>query len=58
MKKEQYETLLAALADKLKEKEDEIALQATHISILKMQLKEAESVKNSGKSKPANLEIR
>ena len=39
MKKVQYETLLAALADKLKEQEDEIALKETHISILKMQIK-------------------
>ena len=52
--KEQYEILLSALADKLKEKDNEIFLQQAEISVLKNKLKEAEALL----PKKTTLEIR
>ena len=57
MTKEQYEILLAALADKIKAQESEITLQAAQISMLERKIKEAESLKD-GREKTAKLEIR
>ena len=55
----QYETILAALADKIKEQETTIAVQNWQIENLKNSLAEAENHLNpSGKKRPETLEIR
>lgn len=51
----QFETILAALADKITEQEDTIAVQKWQIASLKKTIAEAE---NTGKSTPTKLEIR
>lgn len=48
MTKEQYETLLEALADRLKDKDNEIALKACQVAMLERKLKEAEALKDGG----------
>lgn len=55
----QYETILAALADKIKEQETTILLQNYKIDNLEKALAEAEYHLNpAGKERPETLEIR
>ena len=54
MTKEQYETILGLLAEKIKAQGEEIALQKWQIESLKEQLKEAEALL----PKKTTLEIR
>ena len=60
MEKEQYEILLAALADKIKAQDKEICLQKWQIENLKKELATSENFLNptKGEAKPAELEIR
>lgn len=59
MTEKQYETILAALADKIKEQEGTIALQKWQIEKLEKSLVEAEYHLNpAGKKRPETLEIR
>lgn len=51
----QYETILAALADKIKEQETTIFVQNRKIESLEKRIAEAE---NEGKATPTKLEIR
>ena len=55
MTEKQYETILAALADKIKEKEETIFLKNCKIESLEKRIAEAE---NEGKDTPTKLEIR
>lgn len=55
MTEKQFETILAALADKIKEQEETIALQKWQIASLEKTIKEAE---NEGKDTPIKTEIR
>ena len=55
----QYETILAALADKIKEQETTIAVQKWQIEKFEKALEEAEYHLNPvGKKRPETLEIR
>lgn len=55
----QYETILSALADKIKEQETTIAVQKWQIEKLEKALAEAEYHLNPvGKKRPETLEIR
>lgn len=59
MTEKQYETILAALADKIKEQERTISVQEYQISKLKKALEEAECHLNpAGKECPKETEIR
>lgn len=59
MTEKQFETILAALADKIKEQETKISVQEWQISKLKTALAEAEYHLNpAGKERPETLEIR
>lgn len=59
MTEKQYETILAALADKIKEQEEKISVQEWQISKLKTALEEAEYHLNpAGKECPQKTEIR
>lgn len=59
MTEQQYETILSALADKIKEQETKISVQDWQISELKKALEKAEYHLNpAGKECPATLEIR
>ena len=58
MNGEQYEAILKALADKLNEKDREIALKDYKIDSLKKKLAEAEYHLNPHGEKPKTLEIR
>ena len=55
MTEKQFETILSALADKLKEKDETSALQKWQIKKLEKALEEAE---NNGKDTPTETEIR
>lgn len=55
---EQYEAILKALADKLNEKDREIALKGYKIDSLEKKLAEAEYHLNPHGEKPKTLEIR
>lgn len=59
MNEQQFETILSALADKIKEQGETIALQKWQIENLENALKEAEYHLNpTGKERPEKLEIR
>ena len=58
MKKEQYEILLAALADKLKEQQTTINLQGYEIERLTKKLAEAEGMETPKKQNHGKFEIR
>ena len=59
MNEKQYETILAALADKIKEQETTIAVQKWQIEKLEKALEESEYHLNpTGKKRPETLEIR
>lgn len=60
MKKEQYEILLAALADKLKEQQTTISLQGYEIERLRRKLAEAEGMETpaTAKEQKFGFEIR
>lgn len=58
MTAEQYEAILSALADKLKEKDTTIALQKWRIETLEKKLTEAEYHPNPHGEQPKSLEIR
>lgn len=59
MSEKQFETILAALADKIKEQEETIALQKWQIKKSEKALAEAEYHLNpEGKERPETLEIR
>lgn len=58
MNGEQYEAILKALADKLNEKDRELALKDYEIKNLKEKLAEAEYRLNPSGKKPKTLEIR
>ena len=59
MNEKQYETILAALADKIKEQETTIAVQKWQIEKLEKALDEAEyHLSPTGKKRPETLEIR
>ena len=58
MKSEQYEPILAALSDKLKEKDATIALMKWQIDDLKKKLEEAEYHLDPTPEKAKKIEIR
>ena len=59
MTEKQYETILAALADKLKDREEEVGYLKARIYLLEKKLEEAEfHLNHNGKERPATLEIR
>ena len=59
MKEQQYDIILSALADKLKEQENENGYLKARIYLLEKKLEEAEYHLNpNGKEKPVTVEIR
>lgn len=58
MKKEQYEILLGALADRLKAQQETITLQGYEIERLTRKLAEAEGMENPQPQKSQKFEIR